>query len=312
MLQAARDEVDALLIAPTGGGKTLGGFLPSLVELAQGAAGQGLHTLYVSPLKALSTDVGRNLAAPVQEMGLPIRHEVRTGDTPQNRRLRQRRDPPDILMTTPESLALLLSYPDAPRFFGHLRRVILDEIHALADNKRGALLSLGLARLRSVSPGARLVGLSATVADPQLLLRFLTPDTVGARIVRGEAGAKPEIDIVVPEAEMPWGGHMALFSVPEVYELIRGHGITLVFVNTRAQAELAFAALWRINEAGLPIALHHGSLAAPLGAPTCTTRSTSPQSMPRSSDEVQTTARSWPRAIAASTRRRCSTARLPW
>ncbi len=261
MLQAARDEVDALLIAPTGGGKTLGGFLPSLVELAQGAAGQGLHTLYVSPLKALSTDVGRNLAVPVQEMGLAIRHEVRTGDTPQNRRLRQRRDPPDILMTTPESLALLLSYPDAPRFFGRLRRVILDEIHALADNKRGALLSLGLARLRSVSPGARLVGLSATVADPQLLLRFLTPDTGRARIVRGEAGARPEIGIVVPEAEMPWGGHMALFSVPEVYELIRGHGITLVFVNTRAQAELAFAALWRINEAGLPIALHHGSLA---------------------------------------------------
>ncbi len=261
MLQAARDEVDTLLIAPTGGGKTLGGFLPSLVELASGAAGHGLHTLYISPLKALSTDVGRNLAAPVQEMGLPVRHEVRTGDTPQNRRQRQRRDPPDILMTTPESLALLLSYPDAGQFFGRLRRVILDEIHALADNKRGALLSLGLARLRGLSPRTRFVGLSATVADPQLLLRFLTPDAANGRIVRGEGGARPEIGLVVPEAEMPWGGHMALFSAPEVYDLIARHGTTLVFVNTRAQAELVFAALWRLNEAALPIGLHHGSLA---------------------------------------------------
>jgi ATP-dependent Lhr-like helicase len=261
MLEAARDGVDTLLIAPTGGGKTLGGFLPSLVELAAGGAGHGLHTLYVSPLKALATDIGRNLAAPVQEMALPIRFEVRTGDTPQNRRQRQRRDPPDILLTTPESLALLLSYPDAERFFAGLRQVILDEIHALADNKRGALLSLGLARLRGLAPRARLVGLSATVADPDLLLRFLTHDTERGRIVRGEGGARPEIGLVVPEAVMPWGGHMALFSAPEIYELIERHGTTLVFVNTRAQAELVFAALWRLNKAALPIALHHGSLA---------------------------------------------------
>ncbi len=261
MIAAARDGVDALLIAPTGGGKTLGGFLPSLLELAAGAAGGGLHTLYVSPLKALATDIGRNLATPIEEMRLPVRYEVRTGDTPQNRRRRQRRDPPDILLTTPESLALLLSYPDAAGFFGALRHVVLDEVHALAESKRGALLALGLARLRALAPAARVVGLSATVARPGQLLRFLTPAPERARIVQGEGGAAPVVELLLPAATMPWGGHMALFSAPDVYARIEQARTTLVFVNTRAQAELVFAALWRLNRAGLPIALHHGSLA---------------------------------------------------
>jgi ATP-dependent helicase Lhr and Lhr-like helicase len=164
MLEAAHARESVLLIAPTGGGKTLAGFLPSLVELERGH-GKGLHTLYVSPLKALTTDIGRNLQAPIAEMGLAVRCETRTGDTPQNRRLRQRLDPPDILLTTPESLALLLSYPDPGKFFGGLRCVVVDELHALASNKRGQLLALGLARLARIAP-ARLVGLSATVSRP--------------------------------------------------------------------------------------------------------------------------------------------------
>ncbi|HET6469893.1 MAG TPA: DEAD/DEAH box helicase, partial [Geminicoccaceae bacterium] len=261
MLRAAVEGVDALLIAPTGGGKTLGGFLPSLVELAGGGHWPGLHTLYVSPLKALATDVGRNLAAPVEEMGLAVRFELRTGDTPQNRRRRQRERPPEILLTTPESLALLLSYPDSAAFFAPLRTVILDEVHALADNKRGALLSLGTARLRTLAPGARFTGLSATVARPDLVLRYLTPEPERARIVRGSAGAAPVIRIVLPEASMPWAGHFALYAVPEILELIRSCRTTLVFVNTRAQAELVFGGLWRANKDALPIALHHGSLA---------------------------------------------------
>ena len=108
MLEAARQGEDALLIAPTGGGKTLGGFLPSLVDLAEGEH-QGLHTLYISPLKALAADIKRNLRAPVEEMGLSIRIEDRTGDTSATRKKRQRADPPHILLTTPESLALLTS-----------------------------------------------------------------------------------------------------------------------------------------------------------------------------------------------------------
>ncbi|MFO1036608.1 MAG: ligase-associated DNA damage response DEXH box helicase [Geminicoccaceae bacterium] len=260
MLEVARAGRDALLIAPTGGGKTLGGFLPSLAEMGE-RPGPGLHTLYVSPLKALTNDIARNLAAPIEGAGLDIRFEVRTGDTPQNRRQRQKRNPPHILLTTPESLALLLSYADAASFFGNLRCVVLDELHALAESKRGALLSLGLARLRGLAPQARCVGLSATVAQPELLRRYLSPDVERVTIVRGAPGAEPDVRIVLPEAPMPWAGHMAVFAVDEVYRQIAANRLTLVFVNTRAQAELIFGGLWRINKDGLPIALHHGSLA---------------------------------------------------
>src|SRR5207344_1560597 len=105
---------------------------------------RGLHTLYISPLKALAVDIARNLEIPVQEMGLPIRIETRTGDTPASKRGRQRRYPPDILLTTPEQLALLLASADAPFLFGGLRRLVLDELHALVTSNRGDLLALGL------------------------------------------------------------------------------------------------------------------------------------------------------------------------
>ncbi|MEQ9143232.1 MAG: ligase-associated DNA damage response DEXH box helicase [Parvibaculaceae bacterium] len=265
----------ALLVAPTGGGKTLGGFLASLVELEgrgtarPGAADAGLHTLYISPLKALAVDVKRNLETPIAEMKLPISLETRTGDTPQGRRLRQRHAPPDILMTTPEQLALLLSYPDAGRLFGNLRCVILDELHAMVNTKRGDLLALGLARLATLAPRHRRVGLSATVADPDQLRRFLIPQAGGhatgdrrAELVRGEAGATPDVSILVPEERVPWSGHSARHAVGAVYDIIRENRTVLVFVNTRSQAEFLFQELWRANDEALPIALHHGSLSA--------------------------------------------------
>src|ERR671922_257232 len=176
VLRALQDGRSALLIAPTGGGKTLAGFLPSLVELADAdpkASRSGIHTLYISPLKALTVDVARNLETPIAEMGLPVESETRTGDTPQNRRQRQRRHPPHILLTTPESLALLLSYSEAPDYFASLKTVIIDELHAIADTKRGQLLTLGLARLARLSPECRFLGLSATVASPERVAQHL-------------------------------------------------------------------------------------------------------------------------------------------
>ncbi len=272
MLAAAQAGESALLIAPTGGGKTLAGFLPSLVQLSEErlesggeSAGQGLHTLYVSPLKALAVDIHRNLTEPIAEMGLPIDCETRTGDTPQSKRQRQRRKPPQILMTTPESLALLLSYYDAPRVFAGLRCVVIDELHALADSKRGDLLSLGLARLTGLAPGHRRVGLSATVADPQTLARWLAVDAAAPEAVRritGRQGAKARIEILTTGEYLPWSGHMALHAMEEVYARLRQVRTAIVFVNTRAQAELVFQALWRLNDDKLKIALHHGSLAA--------------------------------------------------
>ena len=126
---AAGDSV--LLISPTGGGKTLAGFLPSLAELSEPRSGGGIHTLYVSPLKALAVDIARNLEAPVREMGLPITIETRTGDTPQHKRVRQRQNPPDILITTPEQVSLMVADPHAAHLLKDLRTVILDELHAM-------------------------------------------------------------------------------------------------------------------------------------------------------------------------------------
>ena len=263
MLAAAAAGESVLLIAPTGGGKTLAGFLPSLVELADKAPGTGgLHTLYISPLKALAVDIHRNLLAPIAEMGLPITAETRTGDTPAHKRQRQRHSPPSILLTTPESLALLMTYTDAPRLFGRLKCVVVDELHALAGTKRGDQLALCLARLAHLSPDCRRVGLSATVAWPEALQAWLGSGGTPVTLIKGGGAKRAEVRIHETVGELPWSGHMGYREAPAIYEAIRQAGVTIVFVNTRAQAEIIFQELWRINEDNLPIGLHHGSLAA--------------------------------------------------
>lgn len=258
MLERAADPA-LLLIAPTGGGKTLAGFLPTLAELADGRH-DGLHTLYVSPLKALAADIRRNLTMPVEEMGLPIRIEDRTGDTSYTTKRRQRADPPHILLTTPESLALLISYPDAPRIFRGLQRVVVDEIHALADSKRGDQLFLALARLQTLCPGLRRVGLSATVEDPQAIARLLARHPDPCEILHADPGPDPDIAMLETEERPPWSGGGGSYAIPAVLDEIRRHKTTLVFHNTRAQAEIFFHNLWMANTEGLPIGIHHGSL----------------------------------------------------
>ncbi len=259
-----------LLIAPTGAGKTLAGFLPSLVSLTgrgkipPGSTFTGIHTLYISPLKALAVDIERNLMKPVGEMGLPVRIENRTGDTPQAKRQRQKLNPPDILLTTPEQVALLLANGEAERFFKDLKYVVLDELHSLVTSKRGHLLSLGLARLRILAPGLQAIGLSATVADPMDLQRWLSPQKAGennhAGLITVTGGARPQISILRTEEHVPWAGHSAAYAIGDIYRAIGETKTTLLFVNTRSQAERVFQELWTINDDNLPIALHHGSL----------------------------------------------------
>jgi len=257
----------ALLTADTGAGKTLAGFLPTLAAFAPERTGHlpedGLHTLYVSPLKALATDVHRNLLAPIEDMGLPIRVESRTGDTPSQRKARQRAKPPHVLLTTPESLSLLLSYPDSMTMFAGLKRIVIDEIHAFATGKRGDLLALALSRLQAIAPDLTRIGLSATVSEPEQYRAWLAPwgdiDTVDHIV--GEPGAAPVIEILVPkEKRVPWGGHAAAWAVPQIYEEIRRNRTTLIFTNTRFLAEYIFQLLWDANEETLPIGIHHGSL----------------------------------------------------
>ena len=275
-LALAQGRSSVLLVAPTGGGKTLAGFLPSLIDLAgfdhlaaprpgPKRARKILHTLYISPLKALAVDVARNLETPVADMGLAVRVETRTGDTPAARRQRQRHIPPDILLTTPEQLALLIAHPQAAKLFAGLKTVVLDELHALYNSKRGDLLALGLARLAQLAPGHRRIGLSATVADPAPLRRFLMPQPMEgealSELVVARGGAKPRIAISASDSYVPWAGHLARHAMADVMLAIGQAKTALIFVNTRSQAERTFQELWRLNEANWPIALHHGSLA---------------------------------------------------
>lgn len=261
MLAAARAGDHALLVAPTGSGKTLSGFLPTLAELAAAPRG-GLHTLYVSPLKALTVDIRRNLMTPIAEAGLDIAVETRTGDTPSDRRRRQRERPPHILLTTPESLSLLLSYPDSFTMFSGLSTIVIDEVHAFAAGKRGDLLALGMARLQRIAPGLRRVALSATVADPDAYRAWLAPDgdIDAVRLVLGEPGADPDIAILLPQGTVPWAGHSGRYAAAQVMAEIETHRTTLIFCNTRSLAELIFQDLWKANDRQLPIGIHHGSL----------------------------------------------------
>ncbi len=256
---ARSDDPTLLLIAPTGGGKTLAGFLPTLVDLAEGT-NDGLHTLYISPLKALAADIKRNLRTPVEEMGLPIRIEDRTGDTPSSRKRRQRADPPHILLTTPESLALLTSYEDADRTFNGLKRVVVDEIHALAESKRGDQLMLALTRLQALCPDLKRVGLSATVEDPAAIAHLLARHPDPCAILQADPGPDPDISMLTTDEPPPWAGGGAAYSIPAVMTQIEAHNTTLIFHNTRAQAEIFFHNLWLANEDALPIGIHHGSL----------------------------------------------------
>ncbi len=308
MLGIAREGKHALLVAATGAGKTLAGFLPTLCDFSgaefcegggivkpdrhsresgnpapkanvrtempnldprlrggddNGIKGQDqLHTLYISPLKALAVDVQRNLLTPIEEMGLDIRVETRTGDTPSNRKARQRTRPPHILLTTPESLSLLLSHEDCFQMFAGLERVIVDEVHAFANGKRGDLLSLSLARLQKIAPDMQRVALSATVADPDAYRAWLAPygDIGAVALVEGEAAAEPDLGILLPEGRVPWAGHSGHYAIQQIMEQVAANKTTLVFCNTRFLAEFIFQKLWEINESNLAIGIHHGSL----------------------------------------------------
>jgi ATP-dependent helicase Lhr and Lhr-like helicase len=287
MVDAAAAGQHALLVAATGAGKTLAGFLPTLSELisnysvraepveARERLSSGpstssgrtecldtLHTLYITPLKALAVDIRRNLLMPVEEMGLPIRIETRTGDTSSEKKARQRVKPPHILLTTPESLSLLLSHEDSLLLFANLQRVVIDEVHAFANSKRGDLLSLSLARLQKLSPQMQRVGLSATINDPDAYRAWLAPygDIDAVRLVEGEAAADPDLTILLPEGRVPWSGHSGQYAVPQLIEEIGKNRTTLIFCNTRFLAEFIFQKLWDANEAKYPIGIHHGSL----------------------------------------------------
>jgi ATP-dependent helicase Lhr and Lhr-like helicase len=264
---------DTLISAPTGSGKTLAAFLFCLDRLVRAARTQQLedktHVVYVSPLKALSNDVHRNLEVPLAELAAlakregapftPIRTAVRTGDTPMWERTQMLRNPPHIVVTTPESLFILLTADKSREMLRTVSTVIVDEIHAMADDKRGSHLALSLARLDALTANrAQRIGLSATVKPIENVAEFLGPET---RIVNTGHKRDMELSVEVPRDEL--GAIASTEMWNEIYdrvaELILGHRTTLVFVNTRRLSERVAHALE--ERLGTNMVLpHHGSL----------------------------------------------------
>lgn len=223
----------------------------------------GPWLLYLSPLKSVARDVELALAEPIRFAGLPIRIESRTGDTPASVRAKQKQRLPEVLITTPESLSLLLTREDAPSAFSGLLGVIVDEWHELLASKRGTQVELALARLRRFSPGLRSWAMSATIANLEEAASAVVGTGNAASLVRGEMERPMTIDAILPRQEraLPWCGHLGLSMVPAVLEELDPRVPTIVFTNTRSQAERWFSALMAARpELERVSALHHGSL----------------------------------------------------
>ena len=250
---------DVILHAPTGGGKTIGGFMPSIDDfINNNYKSQEFHTLYISPLKALTTDVQRNLLNPINDLKINIKVETRTSDTSTYNKAKQIKKPPNFLMTTPESFALLMARTDVINLFKNLKFVIIDELHTFFDSKRGHLLSLNVARLRSIKP-FQVIGLSATLKNTNLAKKYLS-NNKNTKLVSTHSKAAPEITILNSGNRIPWSGHSPRYALSEIYSEILKFKSSILFVNTRAQAEILFESLWAINNKNKKIAIHHGSL----------------------------------------------------
>ena len=250
---------DVILHAPTGGGKTIGGFMPSINDfINNNYKSQEFHTLYISPLKALTTDVQRNLLNPINDLKINIKVETRTSDTSTYNKAKQIKKPPNFLMTTPESFALLMARTDVINLFKNLKFVIIDELHTFFDSKRGHLLSLNVARLRSIKP-FQVIGLSATLKNTNLAKKYLS-NNKNTKLVSTHSKVAPEITILNSGNRIPWSGHSPRYALSEIYSEILKFKSSILFVNTRAQAEILFESLWAINNKNKKIAIHHGSL----------------------------------------------------
>ena len=279
-----------LINAPTGVGKTWAAWLGPVIEglserdpgvppeqtptvtssarrgKAKRSLAAPLRVLWITPLRALAADTANALTEPVRELGLPWSVELRTGDTPQSVKLRQKERLPTALVTTPESLTLLLSRPDARERFATLRCIVADEWHELMGSKRGVQLELALARLRMFNPAIRTWGVSATLGNLEQARDVLlgsTHDPAHAALIRGDLPKRLDIDTIIPEdmERFPWAGHLGTRCTRAVIEAISSANSTLLFTNTRSQAEIWFRRLLADAPDLLgSVAIHHGSL----------------------------------------------------
>jgi len=259
-----------LIHSPTGSGKTLAAWLgPVQAACQEKFEPEGLRVLWVTPLRALAADTAENLRAACAAHDLNLEVQIRTGDTSASVKLKQRETPPFALITTPESLSLLLSYEDAERTFAHLDTIIVDEWHELMGSKRGVQLELCLARLRSQCSSLRIWGLSATLGNLQQAMQTLlgqqhiNTNAKTGTLIKGLERRRIDVDSLIPDdlSQFPWSGHLGLKLLEPVVEHIEKAQSTLLFTNTRSQAELWFQGLLGARPDWLmTIALHHGSI----------------------------------------------------
>jgi ATP-dependent Lhr-like helicase len=259
---AYRRGESGLLHVPTGAGKTYAAFLGALAEWIDEPQ-LGATVLYVTPLRALARDIAKAMQQPVDDLTLRLRVETRTGDTAAGERARQQRQLPEVLVTTPESLTVLLSYDDAGSRFAGARLAIVDEWHELLSTKRGTQTELALARLRRFAPALRTWALSATLRDPEAAAQCVVGDNRPFTVVRSGVRRRTVVDTQVPPVveRFPWAGRLGLSMAAQVATLLRDGRSTLLFTNTRSQAERWYGALVAV----LPdlrerLALHHGSI----------------------------------------------------
>jgi ATP-dependent Lhr-like helicase len=254
-----------LLNAGTGTGKTFAAWLGPVIESLSEADQSGVRVVWVTPLRALARDLERALQEPLEFFGSQWRVEQRTGDTSGARRAKQKTRPPQALITTPESLSLLLTHADMLQALSNLNVLIVDEWHEFLGTKRGVQMELVAARLRALNPSLRVWGLSATLPDLPGAMRALLGNTLIGQVIRAPPQKRYVIDSLLPESiqRFPWGGHLGLKMLPQVLERLEQGRTSLIFTNTRSQAELWYQAIITARLDWLTsTAIHHGSIDA--------------------------------------------------
>ncbi|MEM1216854.1 MAG: ligase-associated DNA damage response DEXH box helicase, partial [Bacteroidota bacterium] len=264
-----------LVNAPTGSGKTYSLILPILLEYLRdakgntGAVNNGLRAIWITPIRALTREIQQAAQRAADELGLHWCIGIRSGDTSSSERQKQKKNPPEILITTPESLHLLLATKGYHKYFGQVRSIVIDEWHELIGSKRGVQIELAISRLRGLLPSLKVWGISATIGNMQEAREVLFgPDFVDASVlIRSKVKKKIKIETILPDTveSFPWSGHLGITLLEKVIPIIEGSTSTLIFTNTRAQCEIWYQRLLDVmpDWAGL-LAMHHGSISREL------------------------------------------------
>jgi ATP-dependent Lhr-like helicase len=257
---------EGLVNAPTGSGKTYSLLLPALIKASFMPEPKGLRIVWITPIRALAKEILQSAQRVIQELQLPITAGIRTGDTSEAERATQKKSFPQLLITTPESLHLLLASKNASTIFANLDLLVADEWHELLSSKRGVMLELANSRLRAMSPSLKIWGISATIGNLDQALEVLVPNRPGV-IVRAAHEKKIEIVSIMPDEveKMPWAGHLGIKMLHRVVPIINQSKSSLLFTNTRAQCEVWYRHILEhdLTLSGI-IAMHHGSIAKEL------------------------------------------------